>query len=122
MALAAKTSSSRFGLTAGSNPKYSRVGLGQAEVERKTILEESMALLIVDYLKAFGWGLVGAITMAISLWILLKVFTWLTPIDEWEELRKGNLGIAIIMAAVIIGFAIVVGSMVAPPPIAAVAP
>jgi uncharacterized membrane protein YjfL (UPF0719 family) len=76
-----------------------------------------MALLIVDYLKAFGWGLVGAITMAVSLWLLLKVFTWLTPVDEWEELRKGNLGIAIIMAAVIIGFAIVVGSMVAPPPI-----
>ena len=76
-----------------------------------------MALLIVDYLKAFGWGLVGAMTMAISLGILLKVFTWLTPIDEWEELRKGNLGIAIILAAVIIGFAIVVGSMVAPPPI-----
>ena len=81
-----------------------------------------MALLIVDYLKAFGWGLVGAITMAISLWILLRVFTWLTPVDEWEELKKGNLGIAIIMAAVIIGFAIVVGSMVAPPPIVSVAP
>jgi uncharacterized membrane protein YjfL (UPF0719 family) len=48
----------------------------------------------------------------------LKVFTWLTPVDEWEELKKGNLGIAIVMAAVIIGFAIVVGSMVAPPPIA----
>jgi uncharacterized membrane protein YjfL (UPF0719 family) len=78
-----------------------------------------MAPLIVDYLKAFGWGLVGAVTMAVSLWLLLKVFTWLTPIDEWEELRKGNLGIAIIMAAVVIGFAIVVGSMVAPPPIVA---
>jgi uncharacterized membrane protein YjfL (UPF0719 family) len=77
----------------------------------------TMAVLLVDYLKAFGWGLVGAITMAVSLWLLLKVFTWLTPVDEWEELRKGNLGIAIIMAAVIIGFAIVVGSMVAPPPI-----
>ena len=81
-----------------------------------------MALLIVDYMKAFGWGLVGAITMAVSLWLLLKVFTWLTPIDEWEELRKGNLGIAIIMAAVIIGFAIVVASMVAPPPIVPVSP
>ena len=81
-----------------------------------------MALLIVDYMKAFGWGLVGAITMAISLWILLKVFTWLTPIDEWEEMRKGTLGVAIVLAAVIIGFAIVVGSMVAPPPIASVAP
>ncbi|HMD80422.1 MAG TPA: hypothetical protein VKE92_03880 [Anaerolineales bacterium] len=40
-----------------------------------------MALLLVDYWKAFGWGLVGAITMAVSLWLLLKVFTWLTPID-----------------------------------------
>lgn len=81
-----------------------------------------MAVLLVDYLKAFGWGLVGAITMAVSLWLLLKVFTWLTPVDEWEELRKGNLGIAIIMAAVIIGFAIVVGSTVAPPPIVPGAP
>jgi uncharacterized membrane protein YjfL (UPF0719 family) len=81
-----------------------------------------MGLLIVDYLKAFGWGVVGAVTMAVSLWILLKVFTWLTPVDEWEELRKGNLGISIVMAAVIIGFAIVVGSMVAPPPIASVTP
>jgi uncharacterized membrane protein YjfL (UPF0719 family) len=81
-----------------------------------------MALLIVDYLKAFGWGVVGAITMAVSLWILLKVFTWLTPVDEWEELRKGNLGIAIVLAAVIVGFAIVVGSMVAPPLIAPVTP
>jgi uncharacterized membrane protein YjfL (UPF0719 family) len=71
--------------------------------------------LWLDYLKTFGWGIVGAVTMAVSLWILLKVFTWLTPVDEWEELKKGNLGIAIIMAAVIIGFAIVVGFMVAPP-------
>lgn len=71
----------------------------------------------LDYLKTFGWGIVGAITMAVSLWILLKVFTWLTPVDEWEELKKGNLGIAIIMAAVVIGFSIVIGFMVAPPPV-----
>ena len=71
--------------------------------------------LWLDYLKTFGWGIVGAVTMAVSLWILLKVFTWLTPVDEWEERRKGTLGIAIIMAAVILGFAIVVGFMVAPP-------
>jgi len=77
-----------------------------------------LPVLLIDYLKAFGWGVTGAVTMAISLWILLKVFTWLTPVDEWEELKKGNLGIAIVMAAVIVGFAIVVASMVAPPPIA----
>ena len=73
--------------------------------------------LWLDYLKTFGWGIVGAITMAVSLWILLRVFTWLTPIDEWEELKRGNLGIAILMAAVVIGFAIVIGFMVAPPPV-----
>ena len=70
--------------------------------------------LWLDYLKTFGWGVVGAVTMAVSLWILLKVFTWLTPVDEWEELKKGNLGIAIIMAAVIIGFAIVVSVAISP--------
>jgi len=75
-------------------------------------------MLLLDYLKTFGWGVIGAITMAVSLWILLRVFTWLTPVDEWEELKKGNLGIAIVMAAVIVGFAIVVASMVAPPPMA----
>ena len=73
--------------------------------------------LWLDYLKTFGWGVVGAITMAVSLWILLRVFTWLTPVDEWEELKKGNLGIAILMAAVVIGFAIVIAFMVAPPPV-----
>ena len=77
-----------------------------------------MPVLLIDYLTAFGWGVTGAVTMAVSLWILLKVFTWFTPVDEWEELKKGNLGIAIVMAAVIVGFAIVVASMVAPPPIA----
>ena len=73
--------------------------------------------LWLDYLKTFGWGIVGAITMAVSLWILLRIFTWLTPVDEWEELKKGNLGIAILMAAVVMGFAIVIGFMVAPPPV-----
>ena len=52
--------------------------------------------------------------MVLSLWILLLVFTWLTPVDEWEELKKGNLAIAIVMAAVIIGFALVISSAIAP--------
>jgi uncharacterized membrane protein YjfL (UPF0719 family) len=73
--------------------------------------------LLLDYLKTAGWGIVGALTMAVSLWILLKVFTWLTPVDEWAELKRGNVGIAIVMAAVILGFAIVVGFMVSPPPV-----
>ena len=74
--------------------------------------------ILVDYLKLIGWGAVGIVTMAFSLWILLSLFTWLTPVDEWDELKKGNVAIAIVMAAVIIGFALVISAAIAPPPIA----
>lgn len=73
--------------------------------------------ILIDYVKLIGWGSVGILTMALSLWILLSVFTWLTPVDEWDELKKGNLAIAIVMASVIIGFALVISSAIAPPPL-----
>ena len=38
--------------------------------------------IFVEYLKLIGWGVVGILTMVLSLWILLLVFTWLTPVDE----------------------------------------
>lgn len=50
--------------------------------------------------------------MAISLAIMSKVFNWLTPIDEWEEIRGGNIGVAIVMAAVILAAAIVIGNTI----------
>ena len=74
--------------------------------------------ILIDYLKLIGWGAVGIVTMAFSLWILLSLFTWLTPVDEWDELKKGNVAIAIVMASVIIGFALVIAAAIAPPPIA----
>ena len=74
--------------------------------------------ILIDYLKPIGWGAVGILTMAISLWVLLSIFTWLTPVDEWDEIKKGNLAVAIVMASVIIGFALVISSAIAPPPVA----
>jgi uncharacterized membrane protein YjfL (UPF0719 family) len=74
--------------------------------------------ILIDYLKLIGWGAVGILTMAVSLWVLLSIFTWLTPVDEWDEIKKGNLAVAIVMAAVIIGFALVIASAIAPPPVA----
>ncbi|OIO52928.1 hypothetical protein AUJ46_06670 [Candidatus Peregrinibacteria bacterium CG1_02_54_53] len=65
--------------------------------------------LLLQYLITFGWALTGAVSMALSLSILLKVFTWITPIDEWKEIEKGNVCVAIILAAVIIGTALVIG-------------
>lgn len=62
-----------------------------------------------EYLITLGWAITGAIAMSVALPILLTVFAKFTPIDEWEEIKKGNLGVAIIVAALIIGFAIVIG-------------
>jgi len=73
-----------------------------------------MAYILEQYLITFGWAITGAVSMAIALGVLIKVFSWITPIDEWEEIKKGNVGVAIIIAAVIIGTALVIGLTVMP--------
>jgi uncharacterized membrane protein YjfL (UPF0719 family) len=75
-----------------------------------------MGRVLADYVAATGWGVVGAISMAVGLAILLKVFDWLTPINEWAEIQKGNMSVAIIMAAVILALGIAVGFAIMPVP------
>lgn len=70
--------------------------------------------LLYNFLLMFGYGITGALMMSMALAILIKVWNWITPIDEWEELKKGNVAVAIVVAAVIIAFSIVVSSAVAP--------
>lgn len=73
-----------------------------------------MLYILQQYLITFGWAITGAISMAIALGLLVKIFSKITPINEWEEIKKGNIGVAIIMAAVIIGTALVVGFTIMP--------
>lgn len=70
--------------------------------------------MIEEYIKTFFWGLTGALTMAVALPLLLWVFDKFTPIDEWAEIKKGNMAVGVIVAALIIGFAIVMGFSVVP--------
>lgn len=69
----------------------------------------SIPHIFLQYLITFGWALTGAISMALSLSILLKIFSWITPIDEWKEIERGNMSMAIVLAAVIVGTALVIG-------------
>jgi len=62
-----------------------------------------------EYLITFGWAMTGAVSMALALGIGLKLYSLLTPINEWEEVKKGNIGVAITISSVIIGFSIVIG-------------
>lgn len=62
-----------------------------------------------EYLITFGWAITGAISMSVALGIGIKIYSYLTPINEWEEIKKGNIGVAIIVASVILAFALVIG-------------
>jgi len=76
---------------------------------------ENVMALLYDFLKGIAWALVAAISMSLAMGILLKVYDAMTPIDEWEEIRKGNIACAIIMAAVVLAFGIVVGMVISAP-------
>lgn len=65
--------------------------------------------MFTEYLITFGWALTGAISMSVSLGIGLKIYNWLTPINEWEEIKKGNMGVAITVSSVILALAFVIG-------------
>ena len=67
-----------------------------------------------EYLISIGWGVAGAVSMAIALPILLVVFNKFTPINEWEEIKKGNLSVAIVLSTLILGFSLVVAFSILP--------
>lgn len=70
--------------------------------------------IITNALYMLGYGLSAALIMSLALGLCIKVWNWLTPVDEWEELKKGNIAVAIVLAAVIVGFAIVVSTAISP--------
>lgn len=67
-----------------------------------------------QYLITFGWAMTGAISMGIALSIVVKIFDMISPVDEWREIEKGNLSMAIVMGAIILGSALVIGLTVMP--------
>ena len=70
--------------------------------------------ILTNILYMLGYGVAAALIMSLALGLCVKVWNWLTPVDEWEELKKGNIAVAIVLAAVIIGFAIVVSTAISP--------
>ena len=62
-------------------------------------LEETL----LQYLRAVGWSVTAAVGFAFGVGIALKVFDWLsTDIDEWEEIKKGNMGVSLIFISLIV--------------------
>ena len=56
--------------------------------------------LLTQYLRAIGWSVAAAVGFAFGIGIALKVFDMLsTDIDEWEEIKKGNMGVSLIFVS-----------------------
>ena len=62
-------------------------------------LEETL----LQYLRAVGWSVTAAVGFAFGVGIALKVFDYLsTDIDEWEEIKKGNICVSLIFISLIV--------------------
>ena len=63
----------------------------------------SFSGLLAEYGRAIGWSVAAAIGFSFGVGLALKVFDWLSSdIDEWEEIKKGNMGVAYIFVALIV--------------------
>ncbi len=65
--------------------------------------------IALNMVLAVAWAIVASIGFAAAIAIGLRVFSVLTPgFNEWEELKKGNMSVAILWAAFVLGVAAVV--------------
>jgi uncharacterized membrane protein YjfL (UPF0719 family) len=53
--------------------------------------------ILVSYLLTFAQAIVIGLSLAVALGITIFVFDKMTKIDEWAEIEKGNMAMAIII-------------------------
>jgi len=65
--------------------------------------------MFAQYGRSLLWAITAAIGFSLGVGIALKVFDWLsTDIDEWEEIKKGNMGVSMIFTALIVMVGLIV--------------
>ena len=51
--------------------------------------------------KSLAWSVVAAVSFAFAMGLSIKVFDWMSKdINEWEEIKKGNIGVSLIFVAI----------------------
>ena len=64
---------------------------------------------LIEYLRAIGWALTAAIGFSLGVAIAVFIFNKLSrDIDEWQEIKNGNIGVALIEVALIAMIGIIV--------------
>jgi hypothetical protein len=71
-------------------------------------MKEELYVVLWQFAKSFGWAIVAAISFAFAMGLAIKVFDVLSRgIDEWEEIKKGNWGVALIICSMILSVGLV---------------
>lgn len=71
-------------------------------------MKDELMLTLWQFARSFGWAIVAAISFAFAMGLAIKVFDMLSgQIDEWEEIKKGNWGVAMIFTAMILSVGLV---------------
>jgi uncharacterized membrane protein YjfL (UPF0719 family) len=69
--------------------------------------------MFAQYGRSLLWAITAAIGFGLGVGISLKVFDWLsTDIDEWEEIKKGNMGVSLIFVALIVMVGLIVHKVI----------
>ena len=64
---------------------------------------------LIEYLRAMGWAVTASIGFSLGVAIAVLIFNKLSrDIDEWQEIKNGNIGVALIEVALIVMIGIIV--------------
>ena len=64
---------------------------------------------LIEYCRGIGWALAASIGFSLGVAIAVFIFNKLsTDIDEWQEIKNGNIGVALIEVSLIIMIGIIV--------------
>ena len=62
-----------------------------------------------QYVRAIGWTISASIGFAIGVAIALWIFDLISKdINEWEEIKKGNIGVSLIFVSLIVMIGLIV--------------
>jgi len=69
--------------------------------------------MFAQYGRSLLWAITAAIGFGLGVGISLKVFDWLsTDINEWEEIKKGNMGVSLIFVSLIVMVGLIVHKVI----------
>jgi len=71
-----------------------------------------MSNLLKEWVVTFGWGVVGMIIMGVCYLFVFNILSKMPPFDETKQIQEGNTAMAVVLAALIISFAIVISAAI----------